>query len=252
MNELQDKAILITRDAQGATAFAEKLAAYNARPIVTPLLTISCIDRVQQTTLPVEIETCEWVFFTSKNGVDCFVQHDDYANALNHCHIAAVGSKTAQALEEFGYTVDFIPSTYNAEVMAKEFLTTYETTKPVLFVRGVLASPILLDAFTKAGRPFYCLEVYETKTNDAMKQSLHSQLTEVAIDYLTFTSPSAVDAFMELVDQPKPFNQLPTVCIGTTTERKALEHGFTETIVPDQFTIEGMIRAIRKDSKKKG
>lgn len=252
MSGLQDKTILITRDAKGATLFAEKLVAQQAKPKIASLLEITCLGDTQAKQLPVEIATCEWIFFTSKNGVDCFLQQPENASALHGCHIAAVGSKTAQAIERHGYKVDFIPSIYNAETMAAEFLATYETNGPVLFVRGVLASPVLVDAFTNANRAFYCLEVYDTTINEAAKERLRWQFAESPIDYLTFTSPSAIDAFIQLIEEQINYKQIPTVCIGTTTERRAIKHGFTKTIVPEQFTIDGMIQAMIKDCQQRG
>lgn len=249
MNPLKNKKILITRDAQAAASFQQLLEREQAKPRTVPLIKIECVKR---TNLSVNVKDCEWVFFTSRNGVACFLQDKTFAAALHHCQIAAVGEKTAQALVEHGYTVDFIPSVFNAETMAKEFLASYETTKPTLFVRGAIASPILLDAFTKANRTFYCLEVYDTFLHTKAKQQLQTTLAQHTFDYVTFTSPSAVEAFVQSVEDIKQQLDLPIVCIGTTTEQKAMSYGFTQRIVPKKFTIEAMIEAMKIDCMQKG
>src|SRR5699024_10669864 len=179
MNPLKDKNILIKRDAQAAASFQQLLEKEQAKPITVPLLKIECIERPN---LSIDVEDCEWVFFTSRNGVACFLQNQTFARALHHCQIAAVGKKTAQALVEQGYKVDFIPSVFNAETMAKEFLASYETARPTLFVRGSIASPILLDAFTKANRAFYCVEVYDTFIHTKAKQQLQTTLEQHTFD----------------------------------------------------------------------
>lgn len=249
MNPLKNKKILITRDSQAAASFQQLLEKEQAKPVTVPLIKIDCMKRPN---LSIDVKDCEWVFFTSRNGVECFLQNKTFATALHHCRIAAVGEKTAQTLVEHNYTVDFIPSVFNAETMAKEFLTRYETTKPTLFVRGVIASPILLDAFTKANRRFYCVEVYDTIIHPKAKQALQATLAHHTFDYVTFTSPSAVEAFVQSVEDVKQELDVPTVCIGTTTEQKALSYGFTQTIVPEKFTIEAMIEAMKIDCIQKG
>lgn len=249
MTSLKNKKVLITRDAQAAASFQKLLEKEQAKPITVPLIKIECIEKPN---LSIKVKDCEWVFFTSRNGVECFLQDKTFATALHYCRIAAVGEKTAQALRKHGYTVDFIPSVFNAVTMAKEFLANYETTKPTLFVRGVIASPILLDAFTKANRTFFCVDVYDTFIHTKAKQTLQTTLAQHTFDYITFTSPSAVEAFVQSVEDVQQELSVPIVCIGTTTEQKVLSYGFTTTIVPEKFTIESMIEAMKIDCMQKG
>lgn len=246
MINLKNQRILVTREKSDATKFASEILKYGGRPITMPLLQICCLSsQNNQESLVIELDY-EWVFFTSKNGVTCFLKEPVNESLLqkSNVKVAAVGSQTAAELLAAGYPVDFIPSRYNAEVMAEEFLTKYEDTGRTLFVRGVLASNILIDAFTKAKRQFECYEVYDTVVNTAVKVGLQQVLTEKRIDVLTFTSPSTVNGFFEMVEKPELFFTTPTVCIGTTTEKRAKEIGFTETIVPEVFTTYGMIVAL--------
>lgn len=240
MITLQNKKILVTRAAPDAHRFAEKIRAYGGEPMIAPLLQINCLPIEQRLVL----SDYDWVFFTSKNGVACFMKQVVSAGELAACKIAAVGPKTAEAIEHYGYRVDFMPSTYNAEVMAAEFLSKYPKSGLVLFVRGVLSRTVLLDAFTENKRPYHCLEIYDTVVNASAKDHLQSQLAHNDIDYLTFTSPSTVDAFIQLVDQLNTARDIPAVCIGTTTERSAREKGFIHTLVPDHFTTESMLERI--------
>lgn len=231
---LHNKTILVTRETEAAERFAEKIRTYNGNPIIAPLLKIRC--------LPFENgenwhDKFGWLFFTSVNGVNCFLGQSP---KIAGCKIAAVGPKTAAAIEALGYEVDFIPTTYNAKVMAAEFLQMYANCGLVLFIRGNLSRLVLLDAFTKAEKPYECVEVYETTRNEHAREQLAEGLQE-NIDFITFTSPSTVNAFVEFVGGAKG---IPAVCIGTTTEKRAKEVGFGETIVPEDFTIEGMLKAM--------
>src|SRR5699024_5726634 len=164
------------------------------KPLVTPLLQINCLPVDKK----VVMDTYEWVFFTSQNGVDCFIKQNPYIGELNSRKIAAVGPKTADKIRHYGYQVDFMPSTYNAEVMANEFLTKYLESGPVLLVRGVLSSTVLPDTFEQHNQTYHCLEVYETVANPGAKDNLQAYLVQEDIDYLTFTSPRSEEHTSEL------------------------------------------------------
>lgn len=253
MINLQNQSILVTREKSDATKFANEIIKYGGRPITMPLLQIDCLTFENRKQSQLTDINYEWIFFTSKNGVNCFLKKLENERLLQSTgvKIAAVGSKTADALIALGYHVDFIPSQYNAEVMAAEFLTKYPDTGQTLFVRGVIASNILIDAFTKANRQFYCYEVYDTLVNLPIKDELHHVLYNQKIDILTFTSPSTLNAFVNLVEKPELFFSTPAVCIGMTTQRRAKEVGFTKTIVPKKFTANGMIMALSDYLKKR-
>lgn len=252
MIDLQNKKILVTREAKAAKQFANKIASFGGEALVAPLLQIDCLSLSEEKITEMTKSSYDWVFFTSKNGVDCFMEQAIAKEILSTARIAAVGPKTAERIEEHQFSVDFIPSTYNAKVMADEFLNTYTEEGPVLFVRGKIASMTLLDAFTKAGRAYHCVEVYNTVTNETIKPGLKKILKEEPIDFITFTSPSTVNAFVQLVAGVERYYHTPVVCIGTTTEKQAIKHGFTETLTPTHFTIEGMLEKINRVIHEKG
>src|SRR5699024_9770084 len=156
-----------------------------------------------------------------------------------------------KALMEHGYEADFIPSTYNAETMAKEFMSMYPPDQSIMLVRGKRSRPVLVDAFTEEGRMFTSLEVYETTTNYNIKEKFNYVITNESIDFITFTSPSTVEAFVTLVSESFDRRKDVIVCIGTTTEKRALELGFSTILVPDVFTIEGMLEKMSEYERKR-
>lgn len=245
----ENKRILITRNEPKASEFAKKIDHYGGYPIVTPLIKIDCQTDEKHEEILEHIEDYEWIFFTSANGVDCFftaLKAHNKIERIKHVNFAAVGPKTNIALQKFGYKADFIPSIYNAKTMAPEFLEKYHPQGSVLLVRGQLSGTILNDAFSKLGISFDAIEVYKTVTNIEIKTILKKTLEKETLDFITFTSPSTVDAFMELVEKPGEFFSETVVCIGTTTEKRVLEHGFQYVLVPEKFTIEGMIQRMNE------
>lgn len=247
---LQGKKILITRQQDQAKPFSEKVKQYGGVPIEVPLLKISCKPEVDLQILE-RLQEYEWIFFTSANGVRCFFnvckKHDVDFKSMKETQFAVVGHKTESELKKYEFAADFIPSVYNAEVMAREFLSYYSADGPLLIARGNRSRDILPDTFLNKRIAFDAIEVYETVYNAKMQGMLNRLLMENSLDFLTFASPSAVDAFIKLaIGNPKldMIKAKNCACIGTTTAKKAKEYGFSNRIIPNEFTIEGMLEKI--------
>ncbi|SEQ14097.1 uroporphyrinogen-III synthase [Virgibacillus subterraneus] len=253
---LHEKRILITREGNQAKEFSEKVIQHGGKPIEIPLLKISCKDIPENKQQLQNIHHYKWIFFTSSNGVACFFQlanqYKWMSNVFDKIKFATVGHKTAQTLEAYGCKSDFIPSIYNADAMATEFTARYTVIdEPLLIVRGNKSREVLPDWFTKHKIRFDTIEVYETTYNFRVKDELNQLLNQNKLDFITFTSPSAVEAFSEMKDGQIRKNQV-FVCIGTTTKKRALEFGITNTLTPEQFTIDGMLEQIIDYIARKG
>lgn len=244
MSNLRNKKVLITREKSQAKSLSSLIKKYNGIPIIVPLISIECLKTDH---FDVKQKPYEWIFFTSVNGVHCFMKQ--YNVSLVQYKIAAVGHKTAQIIENYGYNVHFIPSTYNAETMVEEFLHKYPNSNHILIIRGNLSRNVLLEALREANLSFDPIVVYETKPNLQMKEILIETLKRERPDYLTFTSPSTVNTFINLLEETEIINeilQIPTVCIGSTTENAAKSLHFSTLITPDTFTIEAMVDELVK------
>src|SRR5699024_10574796 len=252
----EGKRILITREEKQAKEFAQKIMQSGGIPVEVPLLEISCKCHDACRKLNQNRELFKWLFFTSTNGVHCFFQmleQSAMGNAfLAESKFAAVGRKTANALKSYGYRTDFIPTVYSAEAMTKEFFAKYsQIEEPVLFIRGNRSRDILPVWFKKQGVRFQQLEVYESRYRFSERAHLNEMLKQKNLDAITFTSPSSVDAFMEFKEQA--LNSLPPiVCIGTTTEERASDFGLTNCLVPNEFTVDGMLTCMEEFFEQKG
>lgn len=242
---LHEKTILITREQHQAKEFSEKVLQHGGKPIEVPLLNVSCKEHAANEEIFRALHVYQWLFFTSANGVACFFQlakkYQVNIDSLKTKQFAVVGHKTGNALKKFGFKVDFIPSTYNADVMASEFLKKSTEVGPVLLVRGNRSRDVLPTEFSMHGLYFRSLVVYETTYNYKMADRLNDVLAKKQYDFITFTSPSTVESFSEMALIE---NEKTCVCIGTTTEARAQALGFTTIITPAEFTIDGMIACI--------
>ena len=243
--DLTNKRILVTRQEPKASELADHINQCGGEAIVTPLITIECQLSSHGETLIHKLESYEWIVFTSGNGVTCFfnqlIKHGKQ-NQLKNAHIAAVGTKTNQVLQTFGYEADFMPSVYNAEIMAAELSGAYDLKGPVLLVQGQLSLTTINDMLQEKAIPFDRLIVYKTGINREATDRLQTVLSTEDVDFITFTSPSTIDAFMDLSKKQARDIASTIVCIGTTTEKRALDYGFKHILVPDEFTIDSMLK----------
>ena len=114
--------------------------------------------------------------------------------------IAAVGVKTKLELEKRGYRVDFVPTSFVAEVFAEEFVKRLSGNERILFPKGNLARDVIPVALREMGVSLDELIVYGTKENVEKKQELIEALEVGKVDIITFTSPSTVTSFVRLLE----------------------------------------------------
>ncbi|MBO9130518.1 uroporphyrinogen-III synthase [Bacillus sp. 165] len=247
---LQHKAILIMRAAEQGKETGETIREYNAIPFVIPLLCIvpSKNDHEIECVLK-RLTTYEWVFFTSKNAVHHFFKrlHEYDMTLPKGIHIAAVGIKTKQAIQEYGYETIFTPSKFVAESFAKEIQPLLKSGTRVLFPKGNLARDIISQTLREQGIIVDDVLVYETLENEAAKEELLSVLSQGILDVITFTSPSTVHTFMKMVegtDWKKWTSHCKIACIGPITAKAAQMYELYPHMIPEEYTIGGLLSCI--------
>lgn len=227
MRGLAGKRILITRPPHKAQRFAEQLRALGAEPVVLPMITIEPVQRIHDTS------AYDWVVFTSANTVQTL------ANDVQLPQVAAVGTATAGALQDRGIQVDLIAESHTAESLF-ETMAAALTLKglKILLPQGDLARPLLGDLLRRAGALVNEVIVYRT-VRPAIDPSLLSQ----SYDVVTFTSPSTVQHFIDLLDG-KVSDETRIACIGPVTAAAAQEAGLPVHIMAASHTVEGLIEAM--------
>ena len=188
----------------------------------------------------------DWLIFTSQNAVDAF--HKKMKRMQMEAwrfrgKIAAVGAKTAEALERIGFKVSFTPSVYSADCFVKEFPAIAGQGVKCLFIRGSLAKSTL-----KSGLPFVIQEwtVYETveKTeNVALLLETIRQQDDVTV---IFASPSAVDVYAQYIAPIVGWDSIQIAAIGHVTADAIKAYGATVHIQPETYTMRAMLTDMMK------
>ncbi|WP_208592429.1 uroporphyrinogen-III synthase [Gracilibacillus suaedae] len=242
---LEGKRVLVTREARQALPLIQLLEGYGASCERVPLLCFEAIYDDKNRSQLINIASFDWLFFTSVNTVRFFHQYITTLGIQVKNKIAAVGEKTARSLMNYGYTVNFQPSTYNGKAMVEEFLNE-NGTKRIALICGENARREIPELLKEAGVPFEKIVVYRTIRNEKSKSLLNKAVSEV--DAIFFTSPSTVTAFQQFLAPDlyeHAIHSMVTVAIGETTANALRERSFRHILYPEIFTIERMVEVYR-------
>ncbi|WIY60468.1 uroporphyrinogen-III synthase [Bacillus arachidis] len=245
MDVLAGKTVLITRAQHQAKQMSEAVNKQGGIPLEIPLLHIEGVSQQEFQNVSQQLNTYDWVIFTSKNGVEFFLD-GLYKRIPSTVRIAAVGVKTGLELKKRGYEVHFVPTDFVAEAFAKEFVRELNGTERILFPKGNLARDIIPNKLRKLGVFLEEFVVYETKANHEKRQDLIANLESGKIDIVTFTSPSTVTSFVKLLEGTnwrEWIKKCTIACIGPITAQEASRY-FSDVIVPKEYTVEALIQCI--------
>ncbi len=246
---LSSKRVLVTRAARQAGSFASALAAAGAVPILAPAIEIGPPDDVHAVHRAVdELHGYAWVAFTSRNAVDAFFERlaalGADARYLGGVKIAAIGSKTAERLQDFGVRADLVPETYVNEEMARTLIERTHDRDRILIFRAQAARDVLPQMLEDAGRKADAVAAYNTRT--AVDANFPEKVA--AADVVTFASASSVRGYVVLLggeEAARDASRSKTVaCIGPVAAEAAVRSGFYVDVVGEPYTTEGLIRAL--------
>lgn len=247
--------VLITRPRSQAGSFANALSDVGFEPVFFPVIEIRQID--ENTALDAAFEKLgcyDWVVFTSVNGVEAFfkryrlIQERIGETSISSMpKTAAIGPKTAEALQNYGVTPDFIPEEYVAEAILPGLGDL--SGRWVLLPRAEIARKALPDAISAAGGVAHEIAVYQTLPAEADPTGLAA--LQNGVDIITFTSSSTVENFVEIVRRagldPLYLPGNPKIaCIGPITQKTAQELGFVEVVVAEEYTSQGLVNLLCK------
>ena len=241
---LKGKTVVVTRPEDRSGTLTQRLRELGAEAVDYP-----CIRTVAREENP-ELEEAignlsryRCLVFTSPAGPEIFFRRlraaGRDARALSGLTLAAIGPKTAKALEKHGVTADLVPETYDSDHLAKA-LEAVEG--PVLLCRASRGSTALPEMLERKGIPFADVPIYDTVYTAPDPQKVDALLGEKLL--VTFTSASTVRGFVESL----PGRDLKNVigcCIGKQTEAEAKKYGLT-TVVSQEATMDSLMETIKE------
>lgn len=248
------KRIVVTRAREQASDFAALLSALGAECVefptieVIPPLSWKGLDRAVG-----DLEKYHWLVFTSVNGVKHFFDRLDAsgqdARSLKGIRVAAIGPKTADAIREKGIKPDLVPEEYRAEAVVEAFREKGVKGLRILLPRAAEAREVLPQELEKMGAAVEVVEAYRTVKPEGSRGGIKAMLEKGEIHMVTFTSSSTVNNFMDMFQEEsdqllKRMENLAVACIGPVTAKTAEERGLSVRIIPSDYTIEALTKAI--------
>lgn len=215
-------------------------------PYSRPLIQV---DEIENSTDESQLKRCadfDWMIFTSQSAVAAFqskMNRFKVTPDLLPSKIAAVGTQTAAALEKIGFTVEFIPSVFSADVFVKQFKPSDDREMRVLFIKGNLAGTIIREEL-----PFQVEEwlVYETGAKTDSVHSIIDLLNTTENCTVLFASPSAVRVFDKSAVPVVGWKGYTIGAIGHVTERALLEAGAKVDVKPEIYTLQELVKALAR------
>jgi uroporphyrinogen III methyltransferase / synthase len=257
---LAGRTIVVTRASQQAQKFVELLAAAGARVLQAPTIAIepppswAPLDAALD-----QIAAYTWAVFTSVNGVSMvnrrLRQRGLGWTGFGRLKVAAIGPATAEALGEHGIRPAVVPDDYRAEGLVQRLRGALGADDRVLLPRAAQTRDLLVRELGRLGAIVTEVSAYVTRPVDASATGLREALAAGAVDAVTFTSSSTARSFAELFTAEERrawLAGLTVASIGPITAATAAEYGLTTHVMPREYTIPALARAIAEHFARRG
>lgn len=247
------KRIVVTRTREQASQLSRQLAELSAEVLEIPTIKILPTDRkTDLTDALLELNSYDWIVFTSPNGVtmffDSFFKAFEDLRDIGGVRIVAVGPATAAKLKELHLKVDLMPAEYVSGKIVKA-LTSFESIEnlKILLMRAEVASPELPRDLEAMGAIVDDIACYKTVPETEDVSGTAATLMEEGADWITFTSSSTVENFHARFDLPALLKKFPTIklaSIGPETTKAITALGLKPTVEAKPHTIDGLVKAL--------
>jgi uroporphyrinogen III methyltransferase/synthase len=260
---LEGKTVVVTRPREQAASLVEPLEHLGAEVLLAPTIRIvpRALDDEIVRVVVNDLPDYRLIIFTSVNGVEVFLGYLTELGlpfaSLDDAIIAAVGPKTASALEERGLACDVVADDFVAEGLLDtlEQRAVAPAGTRVLIPAARLARTVLPDALRANGAIVDVLPVYDTVPAESLQ--VPPERIERA-DFITFTSSSTAQQFVALMEAAearggpgaagRPLAERlsgATLCsIGPVTSDTLRELGLCVAVEASEHTSAGLVEAI--------
>jgi uroporphyrinogen-III synthase len=252
MFPLSGKTIVITRTVEQSKESSEVFRQLGANIIIFPTLDIvppdSWVEFDSAVTSKLKID---FIIFTSAHAVKMFVKRSEELGIVfdfNRIKIVAVGNKTSAVCEKNKIPVHIIPKKFSGAGVIDE-LSNYDLKGKIIFIpRSAIGREELPVGLERLGATLKTAPVYNVSlpSEEKIKNNLEI-LKNNKPDLFIFTSPSTFENFLQIIsvsDPVKYFNNYDVAAIGPTTKTAIENKSVHVNIIPDEYTIDGLAKAI--------
>jgi len=249
---LKNKTIVITRTVEQSNESAYTLTKYGAKVIVFPTLEIVPPSNWDEFDSIINSqEKIDFIIFTSAHAVQMFDNRCEVLKIkidFRKKKVVAVGNKTSSVCKKHNIPVDIIPEKFSAEGVIGE-LSKFDMNEKIVFIpRSAIGREELPRGLKDLGAVIKSVPVYNVSlpTKENIKTNLE-KLNNSSPDLYIFTSPSTFENFLQILNVINPaeyFKGYAIAAIGPTTKTAIENRRVKVNIMPDEYTIEGLIKKI--------
>ncbi|MFQ5449697.1 MAG: uroporphyrinogen-III C-methyltransferase [Nitrospinaceae bacterium] len=245
------KTVVITRAEEQSETFINLLQERGAEPFSFPVIrTVPPEDWAPLDRALEQLSQYSGLIFTSANGVRFFIrrlkENEKDIRELRGVRVYAIGPKTERAVRDLGIRVDVVPDDFVAESLIARLEQEEVRGKRFLIPRAAVAREILPEKLRSLGAEVDVVSAYRTLPPETKNEDLFNRLKARSIDMVTFTSSSTVTNFLQLIgsDRRPLLEGVKIAAIGPITAKTAQDEGLRVEIIPEQYTVEGLVEAI--------
>lgn len=249
---LSGKRIVVTRAREQVGRFRRLLEAAGGEVLEIPTIQIAPPESWEPLDSALDqLEQFRWVIFTSVNGVESFrgrlALKGGNPSALRSARVAAIGPATAAALVEWGVEPALVPDEYRAEGLVEHLRPLIRPEERVLLPRAAQTRDLLVRELERLGARVTEVPAYRTLPVREGADTLRRALKAGEVDVLTLTSSSTARSCASMFPERERqalLGDVVVACIGPVTAATVAELGLTAHIVPSEYTIPALVRAI--------
>jgi uroporphyrinogen III methyltransferase/synthase len=245
--------VLVPRTKEQAGSLSARLRGFGAVPEEVPTISVEPPRNPQQMDKAIRglVEgRYEWIAFTSVNAVravrEKFEEYGLDARAFSGLKIAAVGEKTAAAIEAWGLRADLVPS---GEQSARGLLEDWPPYDDVLdpinrvfLPRADIATETLVAGLLELGWEVDDVTAYRTVRATPPPAPTREAIKTGKFDAVVFTSSSTVRNLVGIAGKPHASTII--AVIGPATAKTAEEHGLRVDVLASEPSVEVLVDAL--------
>ncbi|KYC40185.1 uroporphyrinogen III synthase [Scytonema hofmannii PCC 7110] len=255
---LHGKRILVTAPRNYALRLSNQLANQGALPLLMPTIETCPLENFTELDSALQkIEQFDWIAFTSRNGIEAFLQRLDELQInpliLAKCRLCAIGIDS-EKLAAFGFKVDIVPKEPSPAGIIAELAKISNIAKqtvlvPVPEVLGVPEPdvvPNFVAGLKQLGMNVTRVPTYMTRCLEKTVYDVELSLVRQGkIDAIAFSSTAEIMGFLKMFNSKSDYENCTIACFGPYTAANAKKLGLDVSIVSkDYSSFAGFTNAI--------
>jgi len=197
----------------------------------------------------------DWLILKNGRAAEYFLPaffRNHQAGELDELRVLTIGTLTAEKVAAAHVHVDialedFLQETVYGEIASYVGESSLLSRQNLLVPSATISVESFEDSFVKAGARVDGVTAYQTCSDWRELIRLKTLLTAGGIDFVAFTSPTAVIEFAELLDTDdlgRVLTGIRVSCVDRATADRAAKYGLLETSVPSESSITAFVEMI--------